>query len=241
MPPASQDTDRAERLARLRTLYRDEAKHEQADRPTHVGIIGALLSSDVSTVRGCASFLGTVGWPDDVTPPTGRQIRLAADVIAKVEAALWAGDAPEIWAMVERAYREMSSITSRRRALVEILTFAFDEAARAHRYAEESPDERGQTLMQLAGDFRRARRALLDVDDSFSHLTAGQLRGILARSNRIGPIGVAVRIALATGALGARVERHEDEDKAFKRVRRLFELALAEAVPESTTEPTIRK
>jgi hypothetical protein len=242
-PPEPTAPERADRLARLRARVKEEADREVAASPKRrspeSGLLSALIESDVTTATGVAAFQARVIWPEGVTPPTASQLRLAGALLAKLEAALATGNAPEIWTLVERGYDAMRSTANRRRAVLEVLEWAFDEARRCYRYAEECPDERGQTLMELAGDLRRARRALIELDGRFAKARASDLRAILERSNRIGPTGVAVRLALATEALDARIEGHEDEDMAFKRVRRLFELAVNEG--KGTTKSSIRK
>jgi hypothetical protein len=185
------------------------------------GVLALLAVADLSTQDGADRIFRTVPVQ---SPPKLEQLRLAYDILRALEDAIVSGNKAADWKLIRRAHASLFSEMDARSSIVVVLKELRKQCdlgghdPQGHGHAPESGPE--VHAAQALGAFAA-------LDPRFETLSvSGLLELVRDPSQRA--LGIATKLSLRCGAFDDSPQPHEDERKAFRRVRRLYEKAAGE-------------
>jgi hypothetical protein len=206
------------------------------------GVVALLMRADLSSQAGADRFLQRMrGAQPSAGPPTLANLQIARKLLAAIEVAILAGNAPNVWKQIDVACRKAYSVTDQRRAVVNIAASLLEAwsfhnqtldwlkgdplaAAKGETRAEgeKRTTKTKELLAKESGEWveqeiARGLSVLATIDSRFAAIALHEARGYV--SNLDSPFGLAAKLTVRSRAFGCSGNATDEERK----VRRIFE------------------
>jgi hypothetical protein len=196
------------------------------------GVLALLMRADLSTQEGADHFFRMHSTTDGSRPSLDH-LRLAQAIGRALDASIMNGSNPANWELVRRAHDDLDATMPKRCAAVAVLRDLRAYRERDDKFRARFPNHRDHPGEGTEFRAWKALESLACLDARFVpaiHSRAACVCDLvrLARHPKLGAIGMAVKLSLDCGAFGDAQAPHEDARKAYRRVKRNYEKAMAE-------------